>query len=165
MRGTPRERFFSKVEKLLGKNACWHWKGSVSSWGYGQFFDGERNIVAHWFLLPKRPDSRKGIQACHHCDNRICVRPSHIFLGTRSDNIRDCVAKGRLRAENGRAAALKACRGEGSPKHKLTEDNVREIRRSYSLKLSTMVELGKKYGISYSVINGVIHGRTWRHVK
>lgn len=94
MRGSRSERFWSKVNKT---ESCWLWTGTRNSKGYGRFRDNDRMIVAHriaWDLAGRGPIPA-GMQLCHVCDVRACVNPEHLFLGTQSDNMRDCVKKGR----------------------------------------------------------------------
>lgn len=89
------ERFWSKVDK---SGECWIWTGCLTNRGYGNF--GVRkgyNIPAHRFAyeLTCGPIP-EGFLACHHCDNRRCVRPDHLFLGSHRDNTQDCIRKGRF---------------------------------------------------------------------
>lgn len=94
-RKTANERFLEKVQKTEN---CWLWTGSKSADGYGRFWNGLRDIPAHWFWLESEKLEQlktKGMMACHHCDNPSCVRPSHVFIGTALDNTRDSIAKGR----------------------------------------------------------------------
>uniref|UniRef100_A0A6M3IM37 Putative homing endonuclease n=1 Tax=viral metagenome TaxID=1070528 RepID=A0A6M3IM37_9ZZZZ len=83
------ERFWSNVDKE-GPNSCWIWKGSVNSMGHGQMLFMRRNITAHrvsWIINVGPIPKRKCI--LHHCDNRLCVNPAHLYVGTQSDNNRD----------------------------------------------------------------------------
>ena len=87
-------KFMSRVEIT---DKCWNWKGGKNIWGYGQFhFDNHQN-GAHRFAYKTFngpiPDK---LYVCHQCDNPACVRPTHLFLGTSSDNRKDCFRKGRF---------------------------------------------------------------------
>lgn len=94
----PEERFWKKVD-VRGADECWEWQGFVAPNGYGRFDGG----LAHrfsWVLangaIPEANDySPFGYLILHKCDNRSCVNPNHLFLGTQQDNIQDQVAKGR----------------------------------------------------------------------
>lgn len=157
------ERFMAKVN-VHGGNHCWNWAGSKSGSGYGQFWDGKRNIPAHWFLLTKRP--QHGQEACHHCDNKLCVRPSHIFIGSRSDNMKDCVSKGRLRPENGCRAMLKVRKvhiGVNNHECKLTQEQAL-IARACPTKRGAASALAKAFGVSLPVICDIRQGKRWSHL-
>jgi hypothetical protein len=89
---TVEERFWAKVRKGDG---CWEWN-AAKRLGYGKFAYEGKVIDAHrlsWLLhfgpIPE------GMLICHRCDNPPCVRPDHLFLGTRADNTHDMDAKGR----------------------------------------------------------------------
>src|SRR6266850_5925539 len=115
-RFTDQERFWPKVKKT---NSCWNWIANLYRDGYGQFnipikgIAKRRKIIrAHrfsWELhFGKIP---KGMLICHHCDNRKCINPEHLFLGTIKDNARDCTLKGRRphlnhQGENNNSAKL-----------------------------------------------------------
>lgn len=90
------ERFFEKVFKNP-VTGCWEWQGAHGLDGHGQFVVEHKKVIASrfsWELVHgKIPE---GMNVCHKCDNPPCVNPDHLFLGTQSDNIRDCVSKGRL---------------------------------------------------------------------
>ena len=90
------DRFWARVEK--GEN-CWEWTGATAV-GYGYLGLGRREdgiAGAHrisWQL--HYGEIPPGMDVCHHCDNRKCVRPDHLFLGTRRQNMQDASRKGRL---------------------------------------------------------------------
>src|SRR3990167_4636183 len=87
-------RFWQRVKK---SDKCWEWQGTKSRGGYGYLFrDYKKYQATHilWYLTygiwPGKPPF-----VLHHCDNRLCVRPDHLWLGTTRDNILDAVRKGR----------------------------------------------------------------------
>ncbi len=92
------ERFWSKVQIT---DSCWNWIGSQQGNGYGYLHNGTREkrnpIRVHRYSYEihhgKIPN---GLWVLHKCDNRLCVNPEHLFLGDRTDNMRDCAAKGRV---------------------------------------------------------------------
>ncbi len=89
---TPREEhFWSKVNKT---DDCWVWQGGQTPFGYGHFYWHKRRFAAHrvaWELQFGPPVKC----ILHRCDNPACVRPSHLFEGTRTENMQDCISKGR----------------------------------------------------------------------
>ncbi len=92
------DRFWDSVHKTDG---CWEWKGQlqykfIPSLQYGIFNIGDRHYRAHrWIYEYLYGPVPKGMFVCHRCDNPSCVRPEHLFLGTNSDNQKDCAQKGR----------------------------------------------------------------------
>lgn len=95
------ERFWSKVDKSGGEQACWLWLGARNPNGYGQFrHDGQMRQAHRWILGQTRGaalqwNAALKEEACHHCDNPPCVNPAHLFVGDRSANMRDSADKGR----------------------------------------------------------------------
>lgn len=83
---------------MFGFTDCWHWRGPTNQFGYGRFTVRNRLQVAHRLsyeaFVGPIPD---GMSVLHKCDNPSCVNPEHLWLGTYSDNRRDCLSKGRWR--------------------------------------------------------------------
>lgn len=145
---TLAKRFWAKVDKFTNPEGCWIWTAGKTEQGYGRI----DNIRAHrlaWEIA--NGPIPIGFEICHHCDNSSCVNPAHLFCGTRSDNINDCVSKGRFNRPL----------GENHPKAKLTSSQVLEIREApYSQR-----KIARLFGVSRAVIRQVLSGRAWSHVK
>jgi hypothetical protein len=128
------DRFFSGIGNVTA-NDCWEYERSLDTEGYGRILIKAKRMRAHrlmWMLC--RGNIPRGFCVCHTCDNRCCVNPKHLFLGTPRDNFQDMVNKGR------RAPYL---RGEKHPGSKLTAAQVSEIRSS----TEPCHVVGKKFNI------------------
>lgn len=79
-------------------DGCWVWCGPVTNWGYGTFYLDGRNQRAHRvaYRLFYKADPGRDTMVLHSCDNRLCVRPDHLRLGTHRDNMDDAVRRGRM---------------------------------------------------------------------
>lgn len=133
---------------------CWEWLGNRNYAGYGVVNVKFTKQMAHRVsYMLSRGAIPKGISVLHRCDNPGCVRPDHLFLGTQADNNADMLAKGRARGGS--------LAGIINPKAKLTERQVRAIRRSSAMG----IDLARKYGVTPANISDVRNGHTWRHVK
>jgi len=89
------ERIWKKVRLTP---SCWEWTGGNFSWGYGAItFDGRHTTAHRVFWTIANGPIPKGLFVLHKCDNPSCVRIDHLFLGTHTDNVRDCLRKGRYR--------------------------------------------------------------------
>lgn len=141
---------------------CWLWTGSLSIHGYGQLTWQGKVRRAHrvaWEMsrgpIPPRA-GHHGTCVCHRCDNRLCVNPDHLFLGSNGDNVRDMLRKRRGR--NGGA------RGEAIGRAKLTESQVRDLRANHAAG-ATFSDLGRRYGVTRVAVAKAVRGATWAHVK
>jgi hypothetical protein len=152
-RGSLKERFESKVHKT---SYCWMWTGAKSSTGYGSIGSGRRRdpvLHAHrvsWAMY--RGAIPKGMYVLHCCDNRLCVNPEHLFLGTHATNMKDMREKGRQ------------SRGASRPLAKLTEKQVQEIRQRYNQGGCTQREMAIEYGMGQAEISDIITRKKWKHV-
>jgi hypothetical protein len=150
------ELFWSKVR--IG-DGCWEWTGVVNHarGGYGQFssrrLGGCATRRAHrvaWILT--YGPVVDGLCVLHRCDNRVCVRPGHLFLGTRSDNGADMRAKGRSLA------------GERNVNAKLNDDAVRAIRRRRAAGESAL-SIAAAFGIPFQSVYSICKRERWGHVQ
>jgi len=130
-----------------GDNACWPWRGTIMSMGYGM--KGSR--LAHRFVFETlvRP-LNPGECVLHRCDNPPCVNPLHLFPGTQADNVADMHAKGRARK--------RGLPGESHHQAKLTGADVAAIRAS----TEPQRVLARRFGVGQSQVWRIKHGRSWR---
>lgn len=127
-------------------SGCWLWTGCYSSNGYGQICVDGRGMNTHrasWIY--HNGPIPNGMCVRHHCDNRACVNPAHLCLGTLNDNNQDKVARG-----NGA--------GERNSGVKLSFAKVREIRASNEMQSV----LARKYGVHQSLISRIKRYENWR---
>lgn len=133
------DRFWNKVDK---SGECWLWTGARQSGGYGLFEGTTAHRIAWQLTSGPVPDGRF---VCHDCpggDNRLCVNPSHLWLGTCEENAHDMVAKGR------------------APLAKLTPDEVRQIRILIRGGADP-TNVATTHGVHKDTINDIVTGATW----
>jgi len=160
---TPETRFWSKVEIT---KTCWNWVGSRHKSGYGDFcgiFAGRAvRCVVHrlaWELM--RGPIPIGMIICHRCDNRSCVNPEHLFLGTHWDNTHDCIAKGRFKHD---MSHIRKVYGEDKPGAKLTEAKVVRIRQLREDGCS-WPRIANEMHVSPALCRAVVARQCWKHVQ
>ena len=139
------------MEKVQISDGCWRWVGAIGTHGYGRIGDAGKTHQAHRvsYALFNGPLD-ESLEVMHSCDNRWCVNPAHLSLGTKKDNMADCSSKRRNTF------------GEKSGLSKLTFEEVREIRRRYSVGGVTQEELGKEFGVSGTNIHHIVARKSWQ---
>lgn len=138
-----KDRFWNNVRKT---EQCWEWIGGLSGiTGYGSFQDGKKMSAHRYSWILHNGEIPRGLCVLHSCDNRVCVRPDHLWLGTKEENSIDMARKGRNKPPAGA---------------KLTGKNVLEIRSSQENRF----DLANKFGVHPSLIWKVRKREVWKHV-
>lgn len=133
-------------------SGCLVWTASTRPDGYGQVGSGKKNCAAHRasYAATFGPIP-ENMCVLHSCDNRRCIEPKHLNLGTRADNTADMVAKGRAGG----------AKGEKHSKAKLSNDEVLAIR---GLRHLGRIEVSRMFGVDESSIRSIWSGKTWKHI-
>ena len=160
------DRYLAKVDKSGGPDACWPWTGSRDK-GYGQIHAGPQPGVARNSRKPLKthrfayelefgpiPD---GMSVLHRCDNPPCCNPKHLFIGTQADNMHDMDEKLRRITPDRKGARHGMAR--------LTEDDVRDIRRRYSTGTVTQAALACHFRVTQAQISSVVLRKSWSHIE
>lgn len=137
-------------KKVLKGDGCWLWAGAPAKVGYGRLrVDGVLYYAHRLALEISGVLIPPGHCACHHCDNRMCVRPDHLFVGTHTDNHGDMVAKGRN-------ALPPKMAGASHPRCRHSDDIVRRARTMASQ--STIRGTARALGLSQRTVQRWVRG-------
>ena len=156
--------------KEIPETGCIEWQGNRTIQGYGVLTvkkDGKTKVVsAHRFSWERTNGPvPKGLCVCHKCDNRSCVNPDHLFLGTWYDNNHDRSLKGRSgkRSYTPEEKAKYRSRIKNNPISKvvLTPALAKEI---YDLQGMSYEKIAKKYGVSKGIVTGIKTKRNWKEI-
>lgn len=136
-------------------SGCWVWtRKNLCKDGYGRYHADGRGISAHRYSYSVfRSESgyiSPNLCVCHTCDNRQCVNPSHLFLGSPKDNTADMVNKGRQ------------AKGTKARSAKLNDETVKKLRKQ--AKGTKAKDIARELGVTASTINKVLRGETWKHI-
>ena len=175
MENTLEERFWAKVNKNgavvreeLGP--CWEWTGKIKcgkSGGYGVIsyadyssdrrskrrFNRKEMKVHRLSYKIHFGQIEEGLFICHKCDNRKCVRPSHLFAGTQKENLQDMANKNR------------STYGERSARAKLTKEQVREIREIHTAGTLIQKEIAILFSVSKTQVYKIVRNLRWNKVQ
>lgn len=147
--GRPKIPFAAQIE-MVPFSTCWYWIGDIDRDGYGKFrIEGKRKLAHRVSYQMHKGPIPEGLCVCHSCDERLCVNPDHLWLGTNADNTRDMVMKGR------------GAVGERSGMSKLTKEQVRDIRAKRENGWS-YYRIAREFGVNRSTISSIFRGKTWR---
>lgn len=150
--------FWSHVDR---SGDCWEWTG-LTNGKYGMFYlyreDGKsRYMLSHRFIeFAMNGEIDEDTYILHKCDNPLCVRLSHLFRGSHQDNVRDMRQKGRQ-------SDPPLISGTRHHSNKLSEDQVREIRKRRSMGESGY-KLASEFGVSNAMIYDIATGKKWKHL-
>ena len=151
------ERFGKFVRIPKDETQCWPWSGGKNSKGYGYFWDGKRLVRAHRFMWEFSDNSKLklGQLVIHSCDNRGCVNPAHLRVGTASDNMQDMVKRGRHYMHH---------RMVGPNGRTLVVSDVKAIRHLLTTTKMLHREIAEWFGVHRSTISELSRGEIWKIV-
>jgi len=137
-----RARFFAFVDVTPG--GCWRYSGSHDTGGYGMFwFEGKHHKAHRLSYRHFVGEINDGLDVCHSCDVRDCIRPDHLWTGTRLENMQD---------------ASRKCRSANA---RLTMNEVREIRQLYEAGGVSQRSLARQYGVGQQTISRIVRRERW----
>lgn len=146
---------------IQDQDSCWNWIGTVGSHGYGAFsflnthYTSHRaSYIAHHGDIADHPGAHGGV-VMHSCDNRLCINPNHLSVGSQAQNLLDAKLKGRT--------VSGSAKGELARTAILTAPIVLEIRRRLTAG-ETGTSLAREYGVTDTTISNIKIKKSWKHI-
>lgn len=147
--------FYSKTK--ITESACVEWQGCKSKTGYGKVKIQGRLMDSHvaaWRIAHSGDSVPVGLVVMHSCDNRACVNPFHLSLGTQSENMKDCSKRCRMNT----------VKGADHQSSVLTDEVVRQMRSLWDAGKLSQRKIAQMFNVGYSVARAALERRSWRHV-
>ncbi len=141
-------RIFART--IRTESGCMEWQGAINSSGYGHIKINGKVVQAHRLVMMLSGESIHGQMVLHACDNKLCINPDHLSVGTHKENMRQAKERYRTLA------------GEKNVSAKLTTEAVRQIRAWAPFK--TQKILAEAFGVSVWTITAIIRRQTWKHI-
>lgn len=163
------------LDRIQKKEDCWEWMGSLTKVGYGKIQVKNKNYTTHRLSYEifkgQIPD---GNMICHSCDNKKCINPEHLWVGSAKDNMHDMIQKGRKVAKTGwkhteetkqkfKLRPHSDRRGEKHHLSKLTSEDVLNIRKMIESG-EKIIDIARKYNVDQSAISNIKRKRNWSHI-
>lgn len=165
------------LKRVSNVNDCWEWQGKITKCGYGEITINQKYRLVHRLSYEVfRGKIPEGLLVCHSCDNKKCINPDHLWVGTCKENIQDAKNKGLLPNLKGRKVSeetriklknrryeLPKTQNENHWNNKLSNDDVLEIRKMLEIGFK-QYEIANRYGVNSSVISKIKTGKARCHI-
>lgn len=138
------------------ENSCWEWNGTINDNGYGMAYVRQSSIrasrLSYEIFVGPIPEDLHVLHDPEICNNRRCINPKHLRCGTNYENVQDRFVSGTQP------------QGESHYISKITEDDVREIRRLYKEEHLRYVDIAIRFNIDFVTVHDAVKAKTWKHV-